>query len=116
MIAPFRRCGSALLALLLGTSLLIADNAVADETPAKALFGAKALPAEMAANPYGFYAKGCLAGGVAIPTDGPTAPDVQTLATRAPMKTPGQKPRPRSRSAAIEIPVAGQTGVALGWT
>lgn len=72
MIAPLRRCGSAFLALLLGTSLLIADNAAAEDVPAKALFGAKALPAEMAANPYGFYAKGCLAGGVAIPTDGPT--------------------------------------------
>lgn len=72
MIAPLRRCGSAFLALLLGTSLLIADNAAAEDVPAKALFGAKALPAEMAANPHGFYAKGCLAGGVAIPTDGPT--------------------------------------------
>ena len=44
----------------------------AEERPAKELFGAKALPAAMPAQAFGFYAKGCLAGGVAIPTDGPT--------------------------------------------
>ncbi|WP_455874316.1 penicillin-insensitive murein endopeptidase [Rhizobium yanglingense] len=72
MIAPFRLCGSAFLWLVFGASLLIAGDAAADETPAKALFGSKALPAEMAANSYGFYSKGCLAGGVAFPCDGPT--------------------------------------------
>ncbi len=40
--------------------------------PAKELFGAARLPAAIAPRPIGFYAKGCLAGGVAIPTDGPT--------------------------------------------
>lgn len=44
----------------------------AEERPAKELFAAKALPAAMPAQAHGFYAKGCLAGGVAIPTDGPT--------------------------------------------
>ncbi|MDK1383861.1 Penicillin-insensitive murein endopeptidase [Ensifer psoraleae] len=70
--AAFRRCGSATLGLILGASLLATDAASADGTPAKELFGAKALPAVMAPTSYGFYSKGCLAGGVAIPTDGPT--------------------------------------------
>lgn len=39
---------------------------------AKKLFGGFDLPAEMAPQSYGFYSKGCLAGGVAIPADGPT--------------------------------------------
>jgi penicillin-insensitive murein DD-endopeptidase len=43
----------------------------AEERPAKELFGAKRLPAKMVASPYGSYAKGCIAGAVAIPTDGP---------------------------------------------
>jgi penicillin-insensitive murein DD-endopeptidase len=43
----------------------------AEERPAKELFGAKRLPAQLAASPYGSYAKGCIAGAVAIPTDGP---------------------------------------------
>ncbi|WP_246752942.1 penicillin-insensitive murein endopeptidase [Sinorhizobium sp. BG8] len=46
--------------------------AAAGDTPAKELFGGMRLPAKMAPAPLGFYAKGCLAGGVAIPTDGPT--------------------------------------------
>jgi len=40
-------------------------------TPAKALFGAAKTPAPLAARSIGFYAKGCLAGGNAIPIDGP---------------------------------------------
>lgn len=40
-------------------------------TPAKRLFGAKHLPAVMAPASHGFYNKGCLAGGMAIPHDGP---------------------------------------------
>ncbi len=40
--------------------------------PAKELFGAMSLPSDTAPTPVGFYAKGCLSGGVAIPTDGPT--------------------------------------------
>jgi len=42
------------------------------EPLAKDLFGGKALPAATAARSYGFYSKGCFAGGVAIATDGPT--------------------------------------------
>lgn len=70
--AALRRCGLALLASILGTSLLTADALAADATPAKELFGARALPTQSAPTSYGFYSKGCLAGGVAIPTDGPT--------------------------------------------
>lgn len=39
---------------------------------AKQLFGNTPLPAAIQPQSYGFYTKGCLAGGVAIPTDGPT--------------------------------------------
>jgi penicillin-insensitive murein endopeptidase len=39
--------------------------------PAKELFGAAKSPAPMAARAIGFYAKGCLAGGAALPIDGP---------------------------------------------
>ena len=40
--------------------------------PAKELFGRKAEPAPLAARAIGFYAKGCLAGAVALPVDGKT--------------------------------------------
>jgi penicillin-insensitive murein endopeptidase len=58
----------------LAASLLapLAAPLQAEERPAKELFGAKALPAVMQPQAYGFYAKGCLAGGVAIPANGPT--------------------------------------------
>src|SRR5689334_18391034 len=39
--------------------------------PAKELFGAAKSPAPMVARAIGFYAKGCLAGAKALPTDGP---------------------------------------------
>src|SRR5262245_54561794 len=39
--------------------------------PAKVLFGAAKTPAPLAAKSIGFYAKGCLAGGTALPIDGP---------------------------------------------
>jgi penicillin-insensitive murein endopeptidase len=39
---------------------------------AKELFGRKPLPAGLPAQSIGFYAKGCLAGGKALPTDGDT--------------------------------------------
>lgn len=42
-----------------------------DAVPAKKLFGAQQLPAKMEPQSAGFYSKGCLAGGVAIPVDGP---------------------------------------------
>ncbi len=43
-----------------------------EAAPAKELFGAIKLPSKGPANSTGFYAKGCLAGAVAIPADGPT--------------------------------------------
>jgi penicillin-insensitive murein endopeptidase len=39
---------------------------------ANALFGAKAEPAAMAPRAIGFYSRGCLAGAMELPTDGPT--------------------------------------------
>lgn len=39
--------------------------------PARDLFGAAKTPAPLAARAIGFYAKGCLAGGKALPIDGP---------------------------------------------
>src|SRR5258708_31087545 len=41
-------------------------------TPAKELFGRKPAPASMAARSIGYYTHGCLAGGVALPINGPT--------------------------------------------
>ena len=41
-------------------------------TPAKELFGRKPTPAPLQARSIGFYAKGCLAGGVALPINGKT--------------------------------------------
>jgi penicillin-insensitive murein DD-endopeptidase len=62
----FRNLGRALLAaLVLGAAPALA------EPPAKELFGAQKLPAQLAPQSLGFYSKGCLAGGVAIPVDGP---------------------------------------------
>jgi penicillin-insensitive murein endopeptidase len=40
--------------------------------PAKEIFGAAQLPAVLPPRAIGFYSKGCLAGGIAIPADGPT--------------------------------------------
>ena len=67
-----RHLGSAALAGMIGLSLVAGDAAAADDTPAKQIFGKVQLPSEAAPNPIGFYAKGCMAGAVAIPTDGPT--------------------------------------------
>jgi penicillin-insensitive murein DD-endopeptidase len=39
--------------------------------PAKALFGRQSKPAPLAARTIGFYSRGCLAGGVALPVNGP---------------------------------------------
>jgi penicillin-insensitive murein endopeptidase len=41
-------------------------------TPARELFGRMTVPAKMAARSIGFYTRGCLAGGVALPINGPT--------------------------------------------
>eukprot|EP01032_Pedospumella_encystans_P003749 gene3749-4432_t len=61
-------------ALMLAAAMttVIGDAAYAEGRPAKELFGGMALPAKAAPSPYGSYAKGCIAGAVAIPTDGPT--------------------------------------------
>ena len=48
---------------------LIAPSGMAE--PAKALFGARDTPAEMAPAPVGGYAAGCLAGAVELPETGP---------------------------------------------
>ena len=42
------------------------------KTPAKELFGRKTTPASLETHTIGFYAKGCLAGGVALPVNGKT--------------------------------------------
>lgn len=39
--------------------------------PAKQLFGRETAPAHMASQPIGFYSRGCMAGGVALPLTGP---------------------------------------------
>ena len=52
-------------------SFLSSTADVLAQTPAKRLFGTKPLPAELKPAAHGFYTKGCLAGGVAIPVDGP---------------------------------------------
>ncbi|WP_152527834.1 penicillin-insensitive murein endopeptidase [Lutibaculum baratangense] len=65
-----------LLTILAVTSLALSVSAFAGrtaaaQTPAKELFGAMAEPAPLAARAIGSYAKGCLAGGVALPINGP---------------------------------------------
>jgi penicillin-insensitive murein endopeptidase len=44
----------------------------AQDGAARDFFGAKDLPARMESAAIGFYSEGCLAGGVALPADGPT--------------------------------------------
>src|SRR5882672_3104254 len=44
----------------------------APTTPAKELFGRKPTPVAMEARSIGYYTHGCLAGGVALPINGPT--------------------------------------------
>src|SRR5262245_17274203 len=65
---------NALLRLALGAlvSLNMMAGAIAGDGPAKQMFGAQTLPALGAPQSDGYYAKGCLAGGVALPEDGPT--------------------------------------------
>ncbi|WP_102960442.1 penicillin-insensitive murein endopeptidase [Mangrovicella endophytica] len=64
-----RLCGSL---ALLAASLLGGLPAEAQSTPAKTLFAAQKLPAAMPTQSYGFYAKGCIAGAEALPSDGET--------------------------------------------
>ncbi|MEM7214932.1 MAG: penicillin-insensitive murein endopeptidase [Pseudomonadota bacterium] len=64
-------CNKVAKCFVTGLALLVLQEPVFAETPAKRLFGNKPLPASMKAAAHGFYTKGCLAGGVAIPVDGP---------------------------------------------
>ncbi|MBC7284463.1 penicillin-insensitive murein endopeptidase [Hoeflea sp.] len=64
-----RTACAAVIALAANTVLLSGTKA---DQPAKEIFGAAALPAVLPARAIGFYSKGCLAGGMAIATDGPT--------------------------------------------
>ena len=61
------RLPALVLSVLAAASAAFAQDAV----PAKQLFGKMVLPSLQRTAPLGFYAKGCLAGGVAIPVDGP---------------------------------------------
>lgn len=63
--------GMARAALLLAGVLSTAIASAEGTIPAKVLFGSKPLPANLAPQAVGFYSKGCLAGGTAIPVDGP---------------------------------------------
>ncbi len=56
-------------AAVLALALLASPAAAA--TLAKDLFGAKDLPADMKPETFGFYSKGCFAGGLGLPMDGP---------------------------------------------
>ena len=83
---PPRRALLAALALILAAGPAPAqDNGTLDpkplpplanpddpNNPAKELFGRKTEPAKMAPRSIGFYAKGCLAGGMALPINGKT--------------------------------------------
>ncbi|OJU67303.1 MAG: penicillin-insensitive murein endopeptidase [Rhizobiales bacterium 63-7] len=68
----FRNFASVGLAALLLASAPADFVHAEDAPPAKELFGAVTLPTRGKPTPYGFYAKGCQGGAVAIPTDGPT--------------------------------------------
>ena len=50
----------------------VADASAQDATPAKQLFGSAGLPTATDAQPFGSYARGCMSGAIALPTDGPT--------------------------------------------
>ncbi|MFK0332520.1 penicillin-insensitive murein endopeptidase [Rhizobium sp. NPDC090275] len=67
--------GKLALATAIGASLIAGDVAAQQKQPspgsAKAIFGGVQLPTQGAPQPYGFYAKGCMAGAEALPTDGP---------------------------------------------
>ncbi len=52
--------------------ILLPDTGDGYAQPARQLFAAKPLPTTQSPAAYGFYSKGCLAGGVALANDGPT--------------------------------------------
>ncbi len=56
--------------IIAALALLSVASGIAAQ-PAKQLFGAKRLPTTLQPASYGFYTKGCLAGGIAIPHNGP---------------------------------------------
>ncbi|GGF86995.1 penicillin-insensitive murein endopeptidase [Azorhizobium oxalatiphilum] len=67
---------SRFLRFLVLSAVLAAPSGVVAQTepkPAKELFGAVSSPAPFAARSIGFYSKGCLAGGMELPADGPAA-------------------------------------------
>jgi penicillin-insensitive murein DD-endopeptidase len=72
----FRTIGAVTLMAGSSAGLIASDAAAAQKTPspgsAKAIFGAVGLPTGGPPQSLGFYAKGCLAGAVALPADGPT--------------------------------------------
>lgn len=59
-------------AVSLGLAMGVQSAFAGDPIPAKQLFGAVELPTRGDTQSLGFYAKGCLAGGEALPADGPT--------------------------------------------
>jgi penicillin-insensitive murein endopeptidase len=71
-----RAFSAIILASLAGVSMVVGDVAAEQKMPspgsAKAIFGAVALPNGGPPQSIGFYAKGCLSGGVQLPSDGPT--------------------------------------------
>lgn len=58
-------------AVVLALMTVVSSALAKDPVPAKQLFGKMTLPSSQRTEPLGFYAKGCLAGGIAIPVDGP---------------------------------------------
>jgi penicillin-insensitive murein endopeptidase len=52
-------------------SSILGSQAAKTAAPAKTLFGAATYPAPFSARAIGFYSRGCLAGAVALPIDGP---------------------------------------------
>src|SRR5215211_8377441 len=63
---------STITALAVLAGLATASNCTAAESlPAKVLFGKVTEPAPLAARSIGFYARGCMAGAVALPVNGP---------------------------------------------
>jgi len=72
----FRTIGKFSFATTIGMGLVAGDALAQQATPspgsAKAIFGAVTSPTQGPPQSIGFYAKGCLAGAVALPADGPT--------------------------------------------
>src|SRR5476651_796356 len=67
---PISRLRPVLAAILLLGGICVALAGDIDQKPARDLFGAMTRPSSGSARPIGFFAKGCLAGAVALPIDG----------------------------------------------